>query len=52
MGQRIAARGPKDGWNAPMKVTSVGDMRNAVQPWIRDHADYGIKRFVPAAEKQ
>jgi len=27
-------------------------MRNAVQPWIRDHADYGIKRFVPAAEKQ
>jgi hypothetical protein len=43
--------GPKDGWNAPMKVNSPDDMRNAVQAWIRNHGDYRIKRFVPTAEK-
>jgi hypothetical protein len=44
--------GPKDGWKAPMKISSPDDMRIAVQAWIRDHSDYRIKRFVPPAEKR
>lgn len=44
--------GPKDGFEAPRKVTSPDDLRNAVQAWIRDHADYRIKRFVSGADKQ
>jgi hypothetical protein len=35
-----------------MKITSSGDMRYALQACVRDHADYRIKRFVPAAETQ
>jgi hypothetical protein len=44
--------GPKDGWQAPMRITGPDDMRNAVQAWIRDHGEYRVKRFVPATEKQ
>ena len=40
--------GAKDGFTPPMKLAGPDDMRNAVQAWIRTHADYRIKRFVQA----
>ncbi len=42
----------KDGFEQPRKITSPDDMRNAIQGWIRNHADYRIKRFVSGPEKQ
>jgi len=44
--------GPNDGWKVPARVTNPDDFPNAIKGWIRDHGDYRIKKYVPAASEK